>query len=132
MFFVLQFSNLAYCQKPGIEMSSLPWGGSVSLDAATGSIRGEVRSGSKPVVGATVRLLGLDRVSYTDGAGEFRFRDVPNGAYKVFVRCIGYASATNTVHVLQHSPWVIYIEAAGYRGGSSGSIRGTLRSSRER
>ncbi len=103
MFFVLQFSNLANCQKPGIEMSSLPWDGSVSLDAATGSIRGEVRSGSKPVVGATVRLLELDRATYTDGAGEFRFRDVPNGAYKVFVRCIGYASATNTVHVLNNT-----------------------------
>lgn len=63
------------------------------------SISGTVVSRNKPVVGATVRLLGLDRATDTDSKGNFIFPDVPAGAYKVFVRCIGYASQTKSADV---------------------------------
>ncbi len=59
-----------------------------------GAINGVVLIQGKPVVGATVRLLGLDRATSTDAAGSFSFPDVPAGTYKVFVRCIGFASET--------------------------------------
>ena len=64
-----------------------------------GSVSGKVLSGGKPVVGATVRLLGLDRATSTGGGGEFSFSDVPAGTYRIFVRCIGYASDTKEVKV---------------------------------
>jgi len=67
--------------------------------SATGNIHGVVKSGDKPVAGATVRILELDRGTRTNASGEFEFSSVPNGAYKIFVRIIGYASATNVVHV---------------------------------
>lgn len=86
VFGALLFSSNAFSQPPG----SAPSGG---------TIRGNVLSGNKPVVGATVRLLGLDRATDTDGKGSFLFRDVPNGSYKIFVRCIGYASDTKQADV---------------------------------
>ncbi len=71
----------------------------VSVNAATGGIHGTVKSGDKPVPGATVRIVELDRVARTDAKGEFDFPNVPNGTYKVFVRIIGYAPATNIVTI---------------------------------
>ncbi len=67
--------------------------------AATGSIHGIVKSGDKPIAGATVRILELDRAARTDANGEFDFPKIPNGKFKVFVRIIGYASAINIVTV---------------------------------
>ena len=58
-----------------------------------------VSTSDKPIVGATVRLLELDRVDHTDMHGQVTFSNVPKGTYKVFVRVIGYASETNTVLV---------------------------------
>src|SRR5579883_1665722 len=70
-----------------------------TAQAEMGSIHGTVKGGDKPLVGATVRILELDRADHSDANGEFTFRDVPNGTYKVFVRALGYASATNTITV---------------------------------
>lgn len=72
-----------------------------SIDATStgGAILGIVESGGKPVAGATVRLLDLGRSTFSDADGRFVFTDVPNGAYNVFVRIIGYASAINKVVV---------------------------------
>ncbi len=64
-----------------------------------GSISGTVLSHGKPVVGATVRLLGLDRATSTGSTGDFFFPDVPAGIYKIFVRCIGYSSDTKAAKV---------------------------------
>ena len=60
-------------------------------------VQGTVRSGGAPLVGATVRLLELDRVQRTDAHGAFRFADVPNGTYRVYVGVLGYVAATDTV-----------------------------------
>ncbi len=72
------------------------------LDAAAASaqtIAGTVRGAGAPIVGATVRLLELDRVERTGAQGQFSFSDVPIGTYRVFVGVTGYASATDTVRV---------------------------------
>ncbi len=66
--------------------------------AAGGAIHGVVKSGDK-VVGATVRILELERATLTDAQGEFLFTNVPSGTYTVFVRMIGYASAKQSVQV---------------------------------
>lgn len=65
----------------------------------TGNISGKVLSDRKPVVGATVRILELDRATYTDAAGEFSFSSIPTGDYQIFVRCVGYASRVNRIAV---------------------------------
>ena len=63
-------------------------------------VQGTVRSGGAPLVGATVRLLELDREQRTDAQGQFRFTDVPNGTYRVYAGGIlGYVAATDTVRV---------------------------------
>jgi iron complex outermembrane receptor protein len=72
-------------------------GGVASASAQT--ITGTVRSGDHPVVGATVRLLELDRLDRTGAQGQFRFANVPAGIWRVFVAATGYASATDTVRL---------------------------------
>jgi iron complex outermembrane receptor protein len=71
--------------------------GPVTLRAQT--VVGTVRSAGNPIVGATVRLLELDRIAHTGAQGQFTFTDVPKGIYRVFVGITGYASATDTVEV---------------------------------
>ncbi|HQT92181.1 MAG TPA: TonB-dependent receptor, partial [Candidatus Kryptobacter bacterium] len=98
--FTLQLSEVAYSRQPGMLESPAVPGGSVT---------GTVKSGDRPVVGATVRLLGLDRATYTDAKGEFFFPDVPNGEYNVFVRCIGYTSGAKRVDVENNSAMVFFL-----------------------
>jgi iron complex outermembrane receptor protein len=63
------------------------------------SIAGTVRSGSTIIVGATVRLLELDRSITTGAKGEFAFTDLAKGQYHIFVRSAGYASLTKAIDV---------------------------------
>lgn len=67
------------------------------------SIAGTVRSGGQPLVGASVRVLELDREIRTGAAGRFRFDAVPAGTYRVFVGLSGYAAQTDTV-VVERAP----------------------------
>jgi iron complex outermembrane recepter protein len=62
-------------------------------------ITGTVQSSGNPIVGATVRVLELDRIEHTGAQGQFTFSNVPKGIYRVFVEVTGYASATDTVRV---------------------------------
>jgi iron complex outermembrane recepter protein len=70
-----------------------------AVPAPAQTITGTVRSEGDPIVGATVRLLELDRVAHTGRRGQFAFSSVPRGTYRVFAGASGYASATNTVPV---------------------------------
>ncbi|HMJ19884.1 MAG TPA: TonB-dependent receptor [Gemmatimonadaceae bacterium] len=67
--------------------------------ASAQTITGTVYGGGRPIVGATVRLLEVDRVAHTGAHGEFTFSDVPRGSYRVFAGVTGYAPSTNTVNV---------------------------------
>lgn len=68
-----------------------------ALSAQT--ITGRVNSGAGPVVGATVRLLDLDRIVRSGAQGEFTFSDVPKGRHVVFAGLSGFSSAVDTVNV---------------------------------
>jgi len=70
-----------------------------SVNAPAQTIAGTVRSGRDPIVGATVRVLELDRSLRSGARGQFAFSNVPNGRYTVLVEVIGYQSATQTVQV---------------------------------
>jgi iron complex outermembrane receptor protein len=81
-------------------------GGAVAAAMALGAaaaraqtIAGTVRGAGRPVVGATVWLLDLDRTERTGAAGEFRFASVPAGTYRLFVAATGFASVSDTVRV---------------------------------
>lgn len=67
--------------------------------AGAQAIAGTVRNGSIPVVGATVRLLELDRSVSTGAKGEFAFPDLAKGTYHLFVRAAGFASSTMAIDV---------------------------------
>ncbi len=67
--------------------------------AGAQTITGTVQGAGSPVVGATVRLLELDRVEHTGARGQFTFAHVPAGTYTVFVGVTGFASVADTVKV---------------------------------
>jgi iron complex outermembrane receptor protein len=85
---------------------------SAALRAQT--IAGTVRTAGKPIVGATVRLLELDRIERTGAEGQFTFSNVPTGVYRVYVGVTGYASATDTIRVTSSTARVSFnlIESA--------------------
>ncbi|HMH26068.1 MAG TPA: TonB-dependent receptor [Gemmatimonadaceae bacterium] len=64
------------------------------------TVAGTVQTAGKPIVGATVRLLELDRIERTGAEGQFAFSNVPAGVYRVYVGVTGYASATDTIRVM--------------------------------
>ena len=64
------------------------------------AISGTVQTAKRPIVGATVRLLELDRIERTGAEGQFLFSNVPAGVYRVYVGVTGYASATDTITVM--------------------------------
>ena len=71
----------------------------IALAGSGGGVRGLVRSDGKPIGGATVRLLDLDRSTSTNESGEFVFSNVPEGSHTLFVRMIGYGSVSVSVQV---------------------------------
>jgi iron complex outermembrane receptor protein len=63
------------------------------------TITGAVTSAGRPVSGATVQLLELERADRTGADGAFRFANVPVGTFRIVATAFGYAPATDTVHV---------------------------------
>lgn len=72
------------------------------------TVTGTVHAAGTPVVGATVRLLELDRIEHSGARGQFTFSNIPRGIYRVFVGVTGYASATNTVEVMNDTTKVSF------------------------
>ena len=70
---------------------------SISCSLYPQQIKVTVNGSGNPIAGAAVRLLELDRTARTDDKGQAVFLNVPKGTYGIFVRVLGYASATNSV-----------------------------------
>lgn len=67
---------------------------------AADSLSGVVSdSAARPVVGATVTITELNRVTYTGRHGRFAFADVPAGRYRLLVRRLGFAPLLRSVDV---------------------------------
>lgn len=67
------------------------------------SISGTVKDAAGPIVGATLRVLELDRIEHSRSGGQFTFSNVPKGSYHVFASVIGHASQTSGVDVTGES-----------------------------
>ncbi|HET8713762.1 MAG TPA: TonB-dependent receptor [Gemmatimonadales bacterium] len=68
---------------------------------APGDITGiVVESDSTPVTGADVALIGTIYATTTDAAGQFRFRRINPGAYRVRISRLGYQTTTVAVSLL--------------------------------
>ncbi|MGG1516128.1 S-layer homology domain-containing protein [Paenibacillus oryzisoli] len=68
-----------------------------------GIVFGVVFEFAKGVIpNATVRLIGTDKITQTDSAGQFRFEQVPSGVpYKLQITKEGYSSITTEEFALQ-------------------------------
>ncbi|HYM19375.1 MAG TPA: TonB-dependent receptor [Candidatus Kapabacteria bacterium] len=53
----------------------------------------------EPVIGASVRIVEVDRATRTNKDGKFMIPNIPDGTYTLFVSAIGYASSKTTVHI---------------------------------
>jgi iron complex outermembrane receptor protein len=80
---------------------------SVSSPGLAQTIAGTVRSDGQPVVGASVRLLELERIDRTKSDGSFRFASVPQGTFRIVATAPGYAAVTDTVRVTGPTTTVI-------------------------
>ncbi len=58
------------------------------------SVRGQVRAAAdeRPLVGAAVRILDLDRTVVTDARGDYVIQGVPPGEHRIRASIIGYSS----------------------------------------
>lgn len=73
--------------------------GFLAVPATAQTITGVVRSHGHPIANADVRLLELERADRTAANGTFRFANVPLGTFRIVATAVGYAAATDTVHV---------------------------------
>ena len=63
------------------------------------TISGSVKGAGATLVGASVRVLELDRSERTGARGEFTFSGIPKGNYTVFVAAEGFAAASKSVEL---------------------------------
>jgi len=63
---------------------------------ATGTIRGTVtdRKTGEPLIGASVVIVGIDKVASTDIYGTYSIDSIPNGTYTLMASYIGYKQKT--------------------------------------
>jgi len=66
--------------------------------AVTGKISGVVEGGldGKPIIGATVRVMGTNMATKTDEDGEYYLINIPVGKYNIAVTHVGFDTLTQT------------------------------------
>ncbi len=69
------------------------------VGAQSPGISGTIKGPDAPIVGATVRLLELDRVVRTGTGGSYTFVNVPPGTYTVYAGLYGYGAMTRPITV---------------------------------
>ena len=73
---------------------------SASAQAGKGAVAGNVKdSRNSALIGALVSLLPLGKQAVTDDQGQYRFTDVPAGAYTLSVSYVGFAVFNAPVQV---------------------------------
>ena len=75
--------------------------GASAQEVPTFTLTGKVvdRASNTPVVAAVIKVPELERFVFTDGDGEFRFADFPQGTWEVIVEQFGYHTMDDSVTV---------------------------------
>lgn len=83
-------------------MLVVPAGGLASAqEVPTFTLTGKVldRTNNSPVVAAVIKVPELKRFVFTDGEGDFRFADFPQGTWRIVVEQFGYHTMDDSVSV---------------------------------
>lgn len=98
--FTLPTAELS-AQTPGSDTSVVAFAGAASMVAVTGEISGVVTdtAGDIFLVGAEIRISGLDVVAVSSREGRFTLRSLPVGEYTLDVRYLGWPSQQVPVKV---------------------------------
>ncbi|MCX2741907.1 TonB-dependent receptor [Pontibacter anaerobius] len=75
----------------------------ISASAQTGTIKGRVTSGAKPLPYATVILKGTQWGTSTNEAGEFVLKQLPAGTFEVMATAIGFKPEKHLVQLVADS-----------------------------
>lgn len=99
MFPVLSFARLMGSATLMAILLALTLAAVPTATAQTASLTGTVIDAVSDTTlrGASVRLPALERQTYTEAGGTFRFRDLPAGTYSLEVTFIGYGTVTREV-----------------------------------
>lgn len=87
------------------------------LDPANGiTLSGRVRRfySSNAITNATVRLNPGNRISVTNGAGNYQFPDIPPGTYNLTVFADGYASDSSEINIETNSELNFALDSLPY------------------
>jgi len=93
---------------------------------ATNKISGKITdNNNKPLPGATVYIVSLDKGTVTDKNGEYSLTNLPNGKFKVQVSFIGYSTQIKTINIVENdvvldlklSPEIIQTQEVVVSGG---------------
>ncbi|MCB9522681.1 MAG: TonB-dependent receptor [Myxococcales bacterium] len=91
-------------------------------DSPVGAVTGLLleRGTRKPLVGLRVVLEKLERETYSDAAGRFRFDDVPAGTVDLLVEDAAYEAVVDreTVKAGEETEVSYYVERTSFTGGS--------------
>lgn len=90
---------LAWIRRASVRFATLFFAIAAPAAAHAATVSGTVHGSGAALVGATVRLLELDRSERTGEGGTFRFADVPRGRYRLVAGLIGFAAQTRIIEV---------------------------------
>ena len=82
----------------------------ITLGTAGQSLKGIVKSNGETLPGATVQVVGTDFGTITNADGAFEFRGIPDGAYEIEIRSVGFKNKTQTVHIPQESAMIAELQ----------------------
>lgn len=76
---------------------------SISFSQSSGSISGKVIFGgnSRPLSGASVKILPINRTATADNDGRYEFTGVPAGRYTVIAHYGGFEDATRVIVLVE-------------------------------
>lgn len=84
----------------GLLLITICFTGFAKDDVHTGTVRGVVKtSDDEPISGATIKLIGTNRNTITDGSGKYFFNNLPEGHYTIEASLVGHDQVTQDVDV---------------------------------
>ena len=90
--------NLLYCYSFG--QANLQFGGSV------------VDNKNKPVIGAKVLIVTLNKADITNTQGNFIIDDLTQNTFEVEISCIGYETLNKSISITENQDYKFILESA--------------------